>query len=98
MWPMNTHTVHPDGLDTAEENNTPNCQPASKWLALLNDESVHAPTQRVKARVIKDQAGVSASHALVRDHGSEHDVAFDDDDVLDLAEGNVFYTVARCDY
>jgi uncharacterized C2H2 Zn-finger protein len=35
---------------------------------------------------------------LVRDHGSEQDVAFPDDAVLDLADGNVFFTVPRCDY
>ena len=95
---MNTQSVHADSLGTAAGNHTSNCQPASKWLALVNDENVHAPTQRVKARVLKDQAGVPADHVLVRDHSSEHDVAFGDDDVLDLAEGNVFVTMTRCDY
>jgi len=73
------------------------CQPAPKWLTQVNDENVHAPRQRVKARVLKDQAGVPADDVLVRDHGSKHDVAFDDDDEVDLSEGNVFYTVAPCD-
>lgn len=95
---MNTQSVHPDSLSTAEGSHTPTCQPASKWMALVNDENVNAPTRRVKARVLKDQAGVPENHVLVRDHGSEHDIAFGDDDVLDLAEGNVFVTMPRCDY
>ncbi|MCI0534239.1 MAG: hypothetical protein L0Z50_03320 [Verrucomicrobiales bacterium] len=66
--------------------------------ATLNDTTVFAPQQRVKARVLKDQAGIPADHILVRDHGNEFDVSFEDDAELELAEGNVFYTVLRCDY
>ena len=77
---------------------TATCPASSKWAATLNDATVFAPQQRVNARVLKDQAGIPADHILVRDHGNQFDVAFDDDGELDLAEGNVFYTVPRCDY
>lgn len=91
-----THTPQ-SSLSPAEGTHTPNCQPASKWLALVNDENVHAPSRRVKARVLKTQAGVPEDHILVRDHESSRDVAFDDDDLIDLAEGNVFVTMSRCE-
>lgn len=78
--------------------NAQNCQPAPKWLALVNDCNVHAPSVRIKARVLKDQAGVPKDHILVRDHGTSHDVPIEDNDDVDLALGNVFYTAARCDY
>ncbi|MCI0540189.1 MAG: hypothetical protein L0Z50_33710 [Verrucomicrobiales bacterium] len=79
-------------------NSTATCAVSPKWAATLNDATVFAPQQRVKARVLKDQAGIPADHILVRDHGSEFDVAFEDDHELDLAEGNVFFTVPRCNY
>lgn len=88
----------PAGHGTAVENPTLTCQPASKWLAQISDQTVNAPDRHVKVQVLKDQANVPASHVLVRDHGSSHDVAFDDDATLDLAEGNVFFTMPRCEY
>ena len=95
---MDTHFKPTDSHSSPVEKHTPNCQPASKWMALVNDENVLAPTRSVMARVIKAQADVPDDHVLVRDHGTEHDVAYDDDAVLDLAEGNVFFTVPRCEY
>jgi Multiubiquitin len=95
---MNTHKVHPASLGSSEGNHTPHCLPASKWLTLVNDNNVHAQTQHVKARVLKEQGGIPSDHVLVRDHGSDHDVAFGDDDMLDLAEGNVFFTAPHCAY
>ncbi len=90
--------MHRDSLGLAEGNHTSTCQPASKWLALVNDENVHAPNRKVTAQILKDQAGVPADHVLVREHGSQHDLAFDNDATLDLAEGNVFVTMPRCEY
>ena len=95
---MHSEKTAQQGHGIAVAKPTPNCQPASKWMALVNDENVFAPTRAVKARVIKAQAGVPDDHVLVRDHGTEHDVAFDDDALLDLADGNVFFTVPRCEY
>jgi hypothetical protein len=91
---------HPptDGLEKFEHNPTQNCHPASKWMASVNDENVYAPSRLVKVSVLKSQANVPDDHVLVRDHGSEHDVALGDDGVIDLAEGNVFFSLLRCEY
>lgn len=70
----------------------------AKWNVVVNDVVIPAPDQEILIRVLKHQAGVPADHVLVRDHGSEHDVPIEDDAIVDLAEGNVFYTIARCDY
>lgn len=74
------------------------CTTSPKWLALINDALVSAPRQIVTAQLLRDQASIPADHALVRDHGSQHDVRIEDSDTLDLAEGNVFFTLPRCDY
>src|SRR5579872_5189760 len=68
------------------------CQSSPKWAALVNDALVLLPRQ-VTARLIKEEAGVPAELALVRDHGSPNDIPFDDEANLDLSEGNVFYTL-----
>jgi hypothetical protein len=88
----------PTSHGPAVENHTSNCQPASKWLVQINDQPVNAPDRHVKVRVLKEQGSVPDGHILVRDHGSSHDVAFDDDTTIDLGEGNVFYTMPRCEY
>lgn len=95
---MDNDSKSKPGHGNAVAEQTPVCRPASKWMVLVNDGNVIAPSRRVKARVLKDQAGVPMDHILVRDHGSDHDVAFEDDAELDLADGNVFFTVPRCDY
>ena len=95
---MKTSPQTHEGHGTAVENHTPNCQPASKWMALVNDGGVPAPSRKLNARVLKNQAGAPDDYILIRDHGSSHDVAFEDDDAIDLAEGNVFVTMPRCEY
>jgi hypothetical protein len=72
------------------------CQTSPKWAALVNDALVLLP-RSVTARLIKEEAGVSADLVLVRDHGSPNDLPFEDEAKLDLAEGNVFYTLPRCE-
>lgn len=66
-----------------------------KWAALLNDIVVPAPQQRIPATLLRSQAGVGDDLALVRDHNSPDDVIIHDDDTIDLAKGNVFYTLSR---
>lgn len=95
---MANQSIHTDLHDSSVGNSTPHDQPASKWLSSVNDSNVHAPGRHVAVQLLKHQSGAPADHILVRDHGSDHDVAFADDAVLDLAEGNVFFTVPRCDY
>jgi len=51
----------------------------------------------VHVGIIKTQAIVPPSHVLVRDHDSPNDVVLQDDETVDLSEGNTFYTLASCD-
>lgn len=64
----------------------------AKWAALVDDEVVWAPTRRVKANVLQQQAGAEGK-VLVRDHNSPNDVLIGKHDEVDLAMGNVFYTL-----
>lgn len=73
------------------------CTDSAKWEGLVDDVPILLPQRNVKAAVIKAQASIAADRVLVRDHNSPDDVVIDDNDEIDLAEGNVFYTIARCD-
>jgi hypothetical protein len=66
--------------------------PSSKWFAVINDTSIPAPKQAVKVEVLKVQGSVPHDHVLVRDFNSPHDAVLKDNDLVDLAEGNVFYS------
>jgi hypothetical protein len=74
-----------------------NCAPSPKWEALVDDGRIPLPQQILAATVIKAQASVPGDHVLVRDHNSPHDVVLADGGEVDLADGNVFYTLAKCD-
>lgn len=73
------------------------CEREAKWAAKVEDRVIPAPRRQVKVMVLKDQAGVAPACVLVRDHGGEHDVALEDHQSIDLAQGNVFYTVPACE-
>jgi hypothetical protein len=73
-----------------------NCSPAPKWAALVDDETIPLPQRVVKADVIKAQAGIPPGFALVRDYDSPDDTVLADDEVVDLAKGNVFYRLEAC--
>src|SRR2546423_1114852 len=68
-----------------------------KWAAAVDDEPIPMPQRHVKVSVIREQAAIRANLVLVRDYESPTDVALRDDETIDLAEGNVFYTLAECD-
>jgi len=72
-------------------------QPAAKWAAVVDDVLVPMPGRKVSVSVLAAQASVPAGFALVRDHNSPDDVVLPDDGEVDLAEGNVFYRLDRCD-
>ena len=74
-----------------------NCGSAPKWAALVGDRLFPMPRRRLTARDILDQAGHRQDAVLVRDHGGVHDVTFEEDATVDLADGNVFRAVARCE-
>ncbi len=77
----------------------PHCETklAPKWAILLNDGLYPMPRQKLESRTILDQAGCGDNLVLVRDHNSQNDVIFGDDDLADLSEGNVFRTIPRCE-
>jgi hypothetical protein len=76
---------------------TQNCPPAEKWAAVVNDQHFPMPRRKLVALDVKEQAGVEADFLLVRDYSTPHDVVLEDDSPVDLAEGNVFRLVARCE-
>lgn len=69
----------------------------AKWAAVINDQLFPLPRRKLNARDILDQAGVTKEFVLVRDHDNPNDVVLSDDAVVDLAEGNVFRTMPRCE-
>lgn len=69
----------------------------AKWQVLVDDVGVSMPRRVVPVSVIRAQASVGDGFVLVRDHNSPNDVVLDDDGTVDLREGNVFYTLRRCD-
>ncbi|BBO34175.1 E2/UBC family protein [Lacipirellula parvula] len=68
-----------------------------KWAASIDDVTVPMPQRRVPVALAKELASVPSDYVLVRDHNSPNDVVFDDGDMIDLAEGNVFYRLKRCE-
>jgi hypothetical protein len=69
----------------------------AKWRVLVDEVGVSMPRQVVEVAVIRAQASVGDDFVLVRDHNSPNDVVLDDDGIVDLRDGNVFYTLRRCD-
>lgn len=90
-----THSVTDPG-NTPEQYSEP-CQCSPKWAAVVNDTLVLLPQQHVTSRLIKQQAGAPTDLMLVRDHGSPNDIPIDDEAHLNLVDGNVFYTLPRCE-
>src|SRR6266700_3363007 len=72
-------------------------RPEPKWAAKIEDQHVLSPRRKVRVLVLKEQANIPPEQVLVRDFDGEGDVALKDDDIIDLAEGNVFYAVPACE-
>src|SRR4051812_13690704 len=70
---------------------------APRWFALIDDRIITAPRQVVPVSVLRALTSIAADQALIRDHASSSDVVLDDRSAVDLADGNVLYTRARCD-
>lgn len=73
------------------------CTRPTKWAALVDDVAIPMPEREVKAIVIKEQACVPDERVLIRDHNSPQDVIMADNEIVDLAKGNVFYTLSACE-
>lgn len=70
--------------------------PSAKWAVIVDDQLFPMPRRKLKASVVSAQSGTTG-RVLVRDFNEPVDVAFAPDDEIDLADGNVFRTVERCD-
>jgi hypothetical protein len=69
----------------------------AKWFVSLDDRRISVPERAIRVTVIRAQAGVPDDKILVRDHNSAEDEVLDDNGHIDCAEGNVLYTMPRCD-
>ena len=70
---------------------------APKFGVVVDDVPYPVPRQKIRVSLLKSQAGVGDGDVLVRDHNSPHDVVLDDQQIINLADGNVFYTLSSCD-
>lgn len=71
-------------------------KPDPRWFALVNDRIFTMPRQRVTGSLIKNQASIPRDNSLFRDHGTSDDVFIDDEESVDLANGNVFLYRENC--
>jgi hypothetical protein len=69
----------------------------AKWAALVDDRVVWAPNRNVPVSLLKTQGNVGAGRVLVQDCNSAQDVVLKGDVTINLALGNVFYTLAEED-
>lgn len=93
---MDNNSRPQDSDSHAAEKNASTHRPASKWAALVDDQHVPAPERQVEVSVLKTQAGIPEDHTLLRDFSPNQDIPFKCEDILDLAEGNVFYSRKGC--
>jgi len=94
---MATKQTTEKGHGTAGAEHVQNCGSAPKWAALVGDRLFPLPRRKLTAREILDQSEHGLDVVLVRDHGGVHDVMLDYDATVDLADGNVFLVVPRCE-
>ena len=94
---MDAQKQNQSGHGAAGAEHAQNCSPAPKWAALIGDSLFPMPRQKLVPRDILDQAGVGRDFVLVRDYGSPNDVVLADDALVNLAEGNVFRVIPRCE-
>lgn len=73
--------------------------PAStaKWSAVVDDRIIPLPQRQITTNVLRSQSATPDDCTIVRDYNSPDDEVMDDDSLIDLAAGNVFYRLARCD-
>lgn len=93
-----TTEFKPDvGPGCAEAETVQCCHLAEKWAAAVCDSLYPLPRRKLLARDVLDQSGHGQDVVLVRDHGGVQDVVFDDNAEVDLADGNVFRVMPRCE-
>jgi hypothetical protein len=93
MRTENIETGHGSAVAEHEHNH----RPAPKWAAVVDDRPIPIPKQVVTAQTVKDLAGAGLAFVLVRDYESRNDLVLADETELDLAQGNVFRMIPRCE-
>lgn len=88
-----TDSILKEGRAAAPAKHDKPSHPAAKWAAKIEDQYVPSPNRMVKVSVLKEQANIPRECVLVRDFNGEDDVALKDNEVVNLADGNVFYAV-----
>lgn len=84
-------------MNPNQDQSASDSRPAPKWAAVVNDTLIPMPGQHVRAAAIREQAGIPEGHVLLRDHDNDHDPIMPNDGMIDLAEGNVFYSEPKTD-
>lgn len=82
--------------ETAEAPNNPKSA-AAKWATSVDDRKIAVPDPTVSEHVLRTQGNVPADFVIVRDHNSPDDVVIKPGEVVDLRDGNVFYTMRAAD-
>jgi len=65
---------------------------APKAAAIVNDTLLPMPDFSIRVAVLREQSSIPEGHALFRDHNSEDDPQLPDNGMVDLRNGNVFYS------
>ena len=93
---MSINDTQRQGSD-GTENDPHNHRPASKWAALVNDQVIPMPGQRVTESILRAQGNVPPDHVIVRDHNDPYDPILKKGEKVDLGKGSVFYSIPKCD-
>jgi len=75
------------------ETQTSKTASAAKWAASIDDNKIAISDPTVSEAVLRAQAGVPDDFVVVRDHNSPDDFVLKRDEMVDLRDGNVFYTI-----
>lgn len=94
---MSNPTPNQTGDGDAVENETQSCRSASKWAALINDRLIPMPGRHVTETILRDQASIPPDEAILRDHNDPNDPVMEPGGKIDLAKGEVFYAVRKCE-
>lgn len=80
-------------MNPIPETQTSKAKSAAKWAASIDDIKIAIPDPTVSEAVLRAQAGVPGDSVIVRDHNSPDDVVLKPGGMVDLRDGNVFYTI-----
>ena len=93
---MNNSFIAKPGSGSSEANPSKTCVAPAKWAIIVNDQLFPAPRREITAKVILEQTGQPPDMVLMRDYGGNDDTVLPENQLIDLANGNVFKTSSRC--